>query len=178
MPCQTIAQHYLVHLLRDKLVASSSRIIFVSSGAVRQVDNPSELDHDLQGGSGVSGLRLYPASKFVQLLGAHWWRRQLTGQCTVVAVSPGLIPGTGLGRGMNMELPSTMPDAKSVPEGAANIIRAFTRDDFPEDPEQIFLTSWGEWWPKDVYGKTLDKDLQEKWCPSKEEIEKQEGLAA
>jgi hypothetical protein len=40
------------------------------------------------------------------------------------------------------------------------------------------LTSWGEWWPKDVYGKTLDKKLQDKWCPSKEEIEKEEGLSA
>jgi hypothetical protein len=55
--------------------------------------------------------------------------------------------------------------------------QAFIRDDFPEDPDQIFLTSWGEWWSKDVYEKSLDKDLQDKWSPSKEEIEKEEGLA-
>lgn len=62
--------------------------------------------------------------------------------------------------------------------GATSILRAFTRDDFPEDLEQIFLTSWGEWWSKDVYENSLDKELQEKWCLSKEEIEKEEGLSA
>jgi hypothetical protein len=56
------------------------------------------------------------------------------------------------------------------------VIRAFTRDDLPEDPEQMFLTSWGEWWPKDVYNLALDKALQDKWCLSKEEIEREEGL--
>lgn len=49
--------------------------------------------------------------------------------------------------------------------------------DLPEDAEQIFLTSWGEWWPKDVYASSLDTDLQAKWCPSKENIERTEGLA-
>ena len=46
----------------------------------------------------------------------------------------------------------------------------------PEDPERIFLTSWGEWWPKDVYGNSLDKALQDKWCPSQEQLEKEENL--
>lgn len=45
------------------------------------------------------------------------------------------------------------------------------------DPEQIFLTSWGEWWPKDVYAMSLDTALQNKWCLGREEIEKAEGLA-
>ena len=62
--------------------------------------------------------------------------------------------------------------------GGANLLRAFFRDDIPEDPQQIFLTSWGEWWPKDVYGLALDEKLQDKWSPSKEEIEKEEGVAA
>jgi hypothetical protein len=57
-------------------------------------------------------------------------------------------------------------------------LRAFTRDDFPEDPEQIFLTSWGEWWGKDVYELSLDKNLQDKWCPSLEAIELEEGITA
>jgi len=130
----------------------------------------------MKAGSGITGFNLYGQTKFIQLLGAHWWRRQLAGQCVVVAVSPGLIPGTGLSRGMNINFPANMPDAKPIPEGAASILRAFTRDDFPEDPEQIFLTSWGEWWSKGVYAKTLDKALQDKWCPSKKEIEREEGL--
>lgn len=60
-------------------------------------------------------MAIYPESKFTQLLGAHWWRRQLQGQCDVVAVSPGLIPETGLGRRVNLSM--AMPDAKTVPEG-------------------------------------------------------------
>lgn len=55
--------------------------------------------------------------------------------------------------------------------GAQSIFRAFTRTDFPSDPDQIFLTSWGEWWGKDVIEKSLDKTLQNKWCPSRAEIE-------
>ena len=38
-----LAQHYLVHLLKDKLVESKSRIIFVSSGAVRGVTDTSKI---------------------------------------------------------------------------------------------------------------------------------------
>lgn len=37
-----IAQHYLTHLMREKLVESKSRIVFVSSGAIRRVTDPSE----------------------------------------------------------------------------------------------------------------------------------------
>ncbi|KAI2620187.1 NAD(P)-binding protein [Hypomontagnella submonticulosa] len=174
-----LSQHYLIHLLREKLEASQSRIVVVSSGAVRNVEDPSLLDNDVKGGSKTER-SVYSATKFIQLLGAHWWRRQLQGKCHVVAVSPGLIPGTGLPRGFanTFTMPLNHPDAKSVPEGAQSIYRAFTRDDFPEDPDQIFLTSWGEWWPKDVYKLSLDKSLQDKWSPSKEEIEKEEGVNA
>ncbi|KAK3995327.1 WW domain-containing oxidoreductase [Cladorrhinum sp. PSN332] len=172
-----LSQHYLIHLLREKLVASSSRIVVVSSGAVQRVQDPGTLGQDLLHGSGVAGHDTYSQTKFVQLLGAHWWRRQLSNTgCKVVAVSPGLVPNTGIGKGSGMNLTMDMPDAKTVSQGAQSILAAFTRDDLPEDPEQIFLTSWGEWWSKDVYGKTLDQGLQDKWCPSKEEIEREEGL--
>jgi NAD(P)-dependent dehydrogenase (short-subunit alcohol dehydrogenase family) len=171
-----LSQHYLVHLLREKLVESRSRIVFVSSGAIRAVPDLSVLDNDLKGGSGATGKSIYPESKFVQFLGAHWWRRQLTGTNDVVAVSPGLIPGTGIGRGSGMTLTANMADAKSVPEGAKSILEALSRTDFPEDPDRIFLTSWGEWWEKSVYENSLDKSLQDKWSPSKEEIERDENV--
>ncbi|RYP52055.1 hypothetical protein DL768_002738 [Monosporascus sp. mg162] len=172
-----LSQHYLMHLLREQLEASRSRIIIVSSGAVRNVEDPSTLEGVMKADSKAEW-PLYSATKFAQLLGAHWWRRQLRDTCQVLAVSPGLIPQTGLARNMDLKIDMSLPDAKTVSEGAESLLRAFTRDDFPEDPEQIFLTSWGEWWPKDVYGLTLDRNLQDKWSPSKEEIEKEEGVSA
>lgn len=72
------------------------------------------LDVDLKANSGAGVRTIYSASKFVQLLGAHYWRRALP-QCTVVAVSPGLIPDTKLAQ--NMKLSMDMPDAKTIPEG-------------------------------------------------------------
>ncbi|KAI0004828.1 NAD(P)-binding protein [Xylariaceae sp. FL0662B] len=172
-----LSQHYLTHLLRGKLEQSRSRIVFVSSGAVRGVEDPKFLEDDVKGGS-ETVRSVYSATKFIQLLGAHWWRRQLQGKCEVVAVSPGLIPGTGLFPSKESPIPTNHPDAKTIAEGAQSIYRAFVRNDFPEDPDQIFLTSWGEWWPKDVYKLSLDKKLQDKWCPSREDIEKEEGVAA
>lgn len=171
-----LSQHYLTHLLGEKLVASKSRVVIVSSGAVSRVTDTAELDKTFLAGSGRDPLNTYSETKFAQLLGAHWWRRQLP-ECNIVAVSPGLIPLTGIARYGGFNLSMAMPDAKTVPEGAQSILRAFTRTDFPADPEQIFLTSWGEWWPKSVYERTLDKKLQDKWCPSKEKIEEEEGLA-
>lgn len=59
--------------------------------------------------------------------------------------------------------------------GAKNLLRGIQIDqaDFPADPEQLYLTSWGEWWAKDVYALSLDRQLQDQWCPSKEDIEKE-----
>lgn len=173
-----LAQHYLVHQLRETLAACKSRIVVVSSGAIRGVRNqdPNTLDVDLKANSGADRRVVYSASKFVQLLGAHYWRRELP-ECTVVAVSPGLIPGTNLA-GRDMGLTMDMPDAKTVPEGAQNLLRAWTINDFPADPQQVMLTSWGEWWSTDVIQLSLDTALQNKWCLSRDEIEKVEGLSA
>jgi NAD(P)-dependent dehydrogenase (short-subunit alcohol dehydrogenase family) len=140
MSCISIAQHYLVHQVRETLAACKSRIVVVSSGAIRNVRNqdPSKcltvrykarpgaftyqfffpqgtLDVDLKANSGADRGVVYSGSKFAQLLGAHYWRRELPG-CTVVAVSPGLIPGTTLA-GRDLGLTMDMPDAKTVPEG-------------------------------------------------------------
>ncbi|EPS25316.1 hypothetical protein PDE_00249 [Penicillium oxalicum 114-2] len=172
-----LSQHYLIHLIRETLLASKTRVVFVSSGAIRNVrdQDPKTLDVDLKANSDAGKFPVYCGSKFVQLLGAHYWRRHLPG-CTIVAVSPGLVPDTNLATGMALSM--SMADAKTVPEGAKSLLEAFTRNDIPADPEQIFLTSWGEWWAKDVYAMSLDTELQDKWCWSREEIEKAEGLAA
>ncbi|KAJ7132326.1 hypothetical protein C8R44DRAFT_773759 [Mycena epipterygia] len=174
-----LSQHYLTHLFQEKLVASKSRIIVVSSGAIRMVSDVSDIENSLKAGAGTDTLGVYCRTKFVQLLGAHWWRRQLQGSCDVVAVSPGMIPGTGIGRYSDSKpTKEQLVDAKTIPEGAQSILAAFTRDDFPADPDQIFLTSWGEWWGKDTIEKSLDKKLQDKWCLSKEEMEKDAGISA
>ncbi|KAJ5309287.1 uncharacterized protein N7443_001748 [Penicillium atrosanguineum] len=127
---------------------------------------------DLAAPSNANQFTIYGESRFVHFLGAQWWRRKLANQCRVVAVSPGLVPGTGLSRHSKESLPTNHPDAKSIPEGAASLNAALFRDDFPEDPEQIFLTSWGEWWDNYVYTKALDRELQDKWSWSKEDVEK------
>lgn len=72
------------------------------------------LDVDLKANSGAGYRPIYSASKFVQLLGAFYWRRELP-SCTVVAVSPGLIPSTPLASSMGLTM--DMPDAKTIPEG-------------------------------------------------------------
>lgn len=120
------AQHYLIHLLREKLVASKSRIVVVSSGAIRNVPDVSVLDEHVLGGSGIEGKTIYCETKFIQLVGTQWWRRQLDGQVEIVAVSPGLVPSTGIDRGHKLKLPLDHPDAKTIPEG-----KLFPPDQFP-----------------------------------------------
>ncbi|KAJ7239184.1 hypothetical protein B0H12DRAFT_1204207 [Mycena haematopus] len=138
-----LQQHYLVHLFRDKLVASGSRIVFVSSGGIYRVKDPRArtFETDLKDGSGSTGFVVYPASKLAGLFAAHWWRRQPTVQCTVTAVSSGLIPKTGLTKGLPaFTLPPEMiKNAKSVPEGAASILAAFVRADFPDEVHYVSL---------------------------------------
>lgn len=92
------------------MVPASPREALVNSFA-------AVLDKHLLANSGEGDQTIYSESKFVQLLGAHWWRRQLKGSCDVVAVSPGLIPQTGIARHGSVKLSMDMPDAKSVPEG-------------------------------------------------------------
>ncbi|GAO20163.1 hypothetical protein UVI_02060740 [Ustilaginoidea virens] len=115
-----------------KLVASKTRIVMVSSAALIYVEDPDDLDDLLQPGSGFDGFFVYAGSKF--------------NQCVVIAVSLGLVPNTGLGRERGSKTSGILPDAKSARQGAANILKGLLRDDLPEDPDRIFLTSWGEWW--------------------------------
>ncbi|KAE9969493.1 hypothetical protein EG328_003791 [Venturia inaequalis] len=160
-----------MHLLQDKLVSSRSRLVFVSSGSLSSFTDIKSLDDVVKAQCGAGFFSIYPATKFIQLLSAHWWRRELTGQCEVLAVSPGFIPTTGLSKHVDLVVPEhVMKDAKR----AQSILAAFTRNDFPEDVEQIFLTSWGEWWPKENFQLSLDRELQNKWSVSKEVIEREE----
>ncbi|KAF9737362.1 hypothetical protein PMIN06_013011 [Paraphaeosphaeria minitans] len=176
----SLSQHYLTHLVRERV---TGLVVVVSSGTIRGVCDSTRvelLDRELTAKSGTHFQRVYEDSKFTQLLTAHWWRRELQGQAQVVAVSPGMIPGTTLTRtamermGNVMFPQAIMKDAKTVPEGAQSILAAWTRQDLPEDQRQIFLTSWGEWWSTDVLETSLDQALQDKWSPSLAQIEKEE----
>lgn len=102
-----------------------------------------------------------------------------------------MIPGTGLGRHLDQQMPADHPDAKPVEtgmplafhnknltsrlyriyKGGASLLAAFHIKDVPEDPTRIFLTSWGEWWEPDVYKLALNESLQDKWSPSRDKIE-------
>lgn len=103
-----------MHLLREPITRSHSRVIVVSSGAVRMPKETGErssgsngmgtqcrvslesLQSALTAGSGVDIATVYGASKFVQLVGAHYWRRQFASRAEVVAVSPGECRGSSL----------------------------------------------------------------------------------
>ncbi|KAG6029710.1 hypothetical protein E4U19_007884 [Claviceps sp. Clav32 group G5] len=172
------SQHYLIHLLREKLFAFQARIVMVSSGGVRNVEDPAAIEQQITAGSGTEGFPVYASTKFLQLLSAHWWRRELEDQCRVIAVSPGMIPHTGLGRGTGYQVPADSPCAETMHQGGSRIVGALFRSDFPDDPERIFLHSKGDWWGTKEIAESLDKELQEKWCPKMEELEKDAGIAA
>lgn len=82
------------------------------------MDTAATLDVDLKANSNAGVRAVYSASKFVQLLGAHYWRRELP-SCTIVAVSPGLIPDTKLASSMGLTM--NMADAKTIPEGGFSV---------------------------------------------------------
>jgi len=175
------SQHYLIHLLHDKLASSeSSRVVVVSSGAIQMQKETDSLEETLKAGSGADLTKIYPASKFVQLLGTLYWRRhfqQAKSGVQVIATSPGLIPGTGLARNADFKLSMDMPGAKAVSDGAKSLIGAIEIQNIPEEEEKIFLTSWGEWWePSKEYPLALNKELQSKWSPGLAELEKDAGM--
>lgn len=66
----SLSQHYLIHLLRRRLEADKSRVVVVSSDAVKQGD-PAQAEKVLLANSGADKQTVYSQSKFTQLLNAH-----------------------------------------------------------------------------------------------------------
>ncbi|KAI1434996.1 hypothetical protein GGR50DRAFT_359250 [Xylaria sp. CBS 124048] len=171
-----LAHHYLLQLLRPKLERSRTRILFSAAiHALVMVKDIKNLEN-IMTASIETEEGIYYDTKFIQLLNAHWWHRQLKNTCVVLAVSPGSVPNTGIYRTGNIELPHHAIDTISVNEAARNLVRGLTVDDFPEDRDEIFLLSDGDFLASDYYRETLDERLQERWSPSLEVIEKQEGI--
>lgn len=76
------------------------------------------LEDSVKAGADTEPMMVYAGTKFIHLLGAHHWRRQLGDKATVVAVSPGMIPGTNLSRHHKQQAMNTEhPDAKPLGTG-------------------------------------------------------------
>ena len=111
-------------MLTLQIVRSHSRVVVTSSGVITMVQadgdiTPGKITALNTAGADAEWLHVYASSKFAQLLGAHWWRRQLGKDATVVAVSPGMIKDTGLGRHTGLSI-DAMPDAKTPAEGPSS----------------------------------------------------------
>lgn len=136
------AHHYLVHLLRPAIERSGTRIVYVSSEVFAGVTDASALRPKQLAGAGTHFYDLYCTTKLSQLLGALWWSRTFGDKASIVAVSPGMVNGTGLGRHFLQpgEAPKERPGANDLAAGTKLILAGFTRDDLLKDPSSIFLT--------------------------------------
>ena len=110
----------------SQIVRSHSRVVITSSGVIKSVKSEGEITPDKitqinLAGSDADYMPVYATSKFAQLLGAHWWRRELGKDATVIAVSPGMIGYTSLGRNNGMSLADN-PDAKTPADGPSRSI--------------------------------------------------------
>ncbi|KAK6977516.1 hypothetical protein R3P38DRAFT_3295108 [Favolaschia claudopus] len=99
------SQHYLVHLLRDKLIASASRLVFVSSGAVNMVKHPTTLSTVFLANSGAAPMTAYPASKLA--------RPELTGN-SFRPVSSQIVRGMPSATSKSSLQPEAMKDTKGI----------------------------------------------------------------
>ncbi|KAG5940751.1 hypothetical protein E4U60_000326 [Claviceps pazoutovae] len=59
--------------------------------APNESSSVGNIEEQIRAGSGANGFAVYNCTKFIQLIGAHWWCRQLQGHCHVVIVSPGRV---------------------------------------------------------------------------------------
>jgi NAD(P)-dependent dehydrogenase (short-subunit alcohol dehydrogenase family) len=84
--------------------------------AITLTTTTESLERDLRADTVIDLYTTYCQTKFVQLANAHWWRRELAGKATVVAVSPGFIPGTNLVKKSGL-FSEDMPGAQSIAEG-------------------------------------------------------------
>ncbi|KAG6139252.1 hypothetical protein E4U12_007568 [Claviceps purpurea] len=128
------SQHYLIHLLRENLVASWARIVVVSTASVRNIDDLGNIEEQIRTGSRANGFAVYNCTKFIQLIGAHWWCRQLQGHCHVVVASPGRVYGTGLGREHVYIVPADAQYVVAIKHGASFILNGMFIDELPDEP--------------------------------------------
>lgn len=115
----------------------------------------------------IDSFESYITSKFIQRINAQYWARELGASCRIIIVSPG-------NQQEWVKDPRHPLKAKSPVGGEELICQGFTRKEFPKDVEQIYLSA-REWLSTETSKITLDKQLQDKWSPSKEDIEKDEG---
>ncbi|KAK4053999.1 hypothetical protein OIO90_003644 [Microbotryomycetes sp. JL221] len=141
----SLAQHYLIHLLEPELTKQSSksnfhpRIVFVSSSKQNSVNSFNQISHALlstttnddstkQPQQQDSMIR-YSSSKLIQMASATFWKRKLCPLgVDVVTVSPGFVPTSGLNRESNWFVQlflkyvlSWAPFVTSIEQGAETI---------------------------------------------------------
>lgn len=139
----------------DDVIEPDARIIIVSSSLHSSAPSLSTLESLLKGETPAKdGLTRYKASKFIQLAYAYSYAQRHK-QRTIVAVSPGFVPDTGLSREsgfltrlMMRYVLSWMPFATSIEEGAQAISRAVSET--PAEAGQLHYV--------DKTGKETDYD--------------------
>ncbi|KAG6216963.1 hypothetical protein E4U26_008028 [Claviceps purpurea] len=92
------------------------------------------IEEQIRAGSGANGFAVYNCTKFIQLIGAHWWCRQLQGHCHVVVASPGRVYGTGLGREHGYIVPADAQYVVAIKHGASFILNGMFIDELPDEP--------------------------------------------
>jgi NAD(P)-dependent dehydrogenase (short-subunit alcohol dehydrogenase family) len=141
-----LAPFLLTNLLLDLLKRSApSRVVSVASTAFRR----GRIDFDdLQAERSFSGFRVYSQSKLANVLFTTELARRLEGTgVTANCVHPGVVRGTGLGRGERFPLavrviwPLIRPVMKSPEQGARTSVYTATSPDLEDVSGRLFINS-------------------------------------